>query len=171
MPRRVRKATSQTSDPNAAGGDPSVPQSTSSLTPIHATDDPRDALLALLHRGASPALACTQLGLSVDRFLAWLEDASFRQRIAQSQGVLSQNVAAALYRSALEGSVAAQTFYLKHLPPPEWPQPERETPAADDFLNRLTDEELLQRFRARCLDESPPLLGDGGPLSDAPEPA
>ncbi len=124
-------------------------------------------MLNLLIRGASPALACAQLGLSLDDFHTWLADESFRQQLEQSQQTLSRNVAAALYRSAMEGSVSAQTFYLKHLPPPEWPLTEpAETP--DNPLHQLSDDELLERCRAHGIDLPAPTVEPGCPETDAP---
>lgn len=77
-------------------------------------------------------------------------DATFRARLDQIHDVLSQNVAAALYRSAMEGSVSAQTFFLKNCPPPEWPGNEPVPAAMNDGLDELTDDELAQL----CRDEN-----------------
>ncbi|MBX3439647.1 MAG: hypothetical protein KF861_19315, partial [Planctomycetaceae bacterium] len=81
----------------------------------------QESYLHLLTRGASPAAACGQIGMSVLDVLATIEqDEAFRLRLEQVNVLLSQNVAAALYRSAMEGSVSAQTFFLKNQPPPNW---------------------------------------------------
>lgn len=48
------------------------------------------------------------------------QSAAFRKRMDRVPDLLSQNVAASLYQAAMKGSVTAQTFYLKNLPPPEW---------------------------------------------------
>jgi len=91
-------------------------------------------------RGASPAGICQQLGLSVLSYLQTRNDSEeFRDREAQTQLLLSQNIAAALYRQAMEGSTSAQTFWLKTLPPPGW----QDTANSTDSLDQLTDEELL----------------------------
>lgn len=114
----------------------------------------QSAYLQCLTRGASPAAACLQLGVSVTAVLATIESqAPFRERIEQVNILLSENVAAALYRSAMEGSVSAQQFFLKNQPPPQW---QHEAPAtlADD-LERLSDDELLARCRASGLDLPP----------------
>ena len=132
--------------------------------------DLRDALLSLLLRGASPASACAQLGLTLAQFDAWLADPDFQARLSRSQYTLSQNVAAALYRSAMEGSVAAQTFYLRHLPPPEWPQPEPADSATPSTLEQLTDDELLERFRARCAPHATEPLATDRADGLAPQP-
>lgn len=129
----------------------------------------RELLLGLLLRGASPAAACAQLGLSADDFHLWLADDFFREQLERSQHLLSRNVAAALYRSAMEGSVSAQTFYLKHLPPPEWPST-ADTPVPADNLDTLPDDELLDRCRSLGLDLPPSPVGGDGPPADAPQP-
>ncbi|MCA8993397.1 MAG: hypothetical protein KDA88_15520 [Planctomycetaceae bacterium] len=99
--------------------------------------------LQLLARGASPAAACMQLNLSVTVVLNRITtDETFRDRLDQIHNVLSQNVAAALYRSAMEGSVSAQTFFLKNCPPPEWPGEDAARLGVDDGLDELSDEEL-----------------------------
>lgn len=84
-----------------------------------------------------------QLNLSVTVVLNRITtDETFRDRLDQIHNVLSQNVAAALYRSAMEGSVSAQTFFLKNCPPPEWPGEDAARLGVDDGLDELSDEEL-----------------------------
>lgn len=108
--------------------------------------------MQLLTRGASPAAACGQLAVSVLDVLATIElDEAFRQRLEQVNVLLSQNVAAALYRSAMKGSVSAQTFFLKNQPPPNWQPGEREE-LTDDPLNRMSDDELVAFCRASGID-------------------
>jgi hypothetical protein len=119
-------------------------------------------------RGASPASACAQLGLAVDEFHHWLADSAFRGRLELAQHLLSRNVAAALYRSAMEGSVPAQSFYLKHLPPPEWPASTAARP--DDNLDLLSDDELSARCRALGIDLPDADVGGGGAPVDPPQP-
>lgn len=125
-------------------------------------------LLRLLLRGASPLAACAQLGVEPETFLDWLQGSRFRARLIRALHLLSQNVAAALYRKAMEGSVAAQTFYLRHLPPPEWPQPA----ASDDAspLQQLSDDELADLCRAHGIDLSLASVDGGGAAADAPQP-
>ncbi len=122
--------------------------------------------MRLLLRGASPAAACAQLGIAPQEFLTWLDDPEFRRRIAQSQDILSQNVAAALYRSAMEGSVSAQTFYLRHLPPPEWSLVASAQKAGEP-LNQLSDDELIDFCRARGIDLPISPVEGGDPAADA----
>ena len=81
-------------------------------------------------------------------------DESFRNRIDQIHNVLSQNVAAALYRSAMEGSVSAQTFFLKNCPPPEWPGPEISPSGPVDDLDQLSDAEIQELMRREQIDDS-----------------
>lgn len=108
--------------------------------------------LHVLTRGASPAAACGQVGVSALDVLATIEqDQAFSERLDQVTVLLSQNVAAALYRSAMEGSVSAQTFFLKNQPPPNWHQSQA-SEAADDPFSRMSDDELLAYCRASGID-------------------
>jgi len=105
--------------------------------------------LSLLGRGASPAVACRQLLVELDELAITLEEfPRFAARVRRVTELLSQNVAAALYRSALEGNVTAQSCYLRHVTPPEW----LNAAHADDSLAKLqlelsslADEELELR--------------------------
>jgi hypothetical protein len=125
----------------------------------------------LLFRGASPAAACAQLEVTLDDFMhTWTHDDAFRERVSQTQTARSQNVAAALYRTAMEGSVTAQTFYLRRLPPPEWPQSSA-APSDLSPLNHLSDAELLERSRARRLDPTPESVDGDSPPSGTDESA
>ncbi|WP_417848903.1 hypothetical protein [Thalassoglobus sp.] len=102
--------------------------------------------MTLLSRGASPAAACSQLGILLADVIWTMEhDSGFQSMMNRVQELLSQNVAAALYRSAMEGSVTAQQNYLKAYPPPgcsatiegsgKDPEPE------------MTDEELTEYLK------------------------
>ncbi|WP_437206740.1 hypothetical protein [Planctomicrobium sp. SH664] len=118
--------------------------------------------LQLLARGASPAAACLQLGISPLSVTSLTEDDdSFRSSLAGIQRLMSENVAAALYRAAMEGSVAAQTFYLKNQPPPEWPAAECD--AATPGIDELTDDELIAKIK----QAAPELLAADGELAAA----
>lgn len=82
----------------------------------------QDEYLTLLTKGASPAAACQKLEVSITAVLVTMEQSpKFHQRATAVSDVLSQNVAAQLYQTAMKGSVTAQTFYLRNQPPPEWP--------------------------------------------------
>ncbi len=114
-------------------------------------------ILAWLYRGASPAGACGQVGVSVDRFLkAVAEDEAFRHRVRSTTGVLSGNVMAVLYRTAMEGSVSAQQAFLKLFPPPVFEEPEQDVETEpvtfDELLGDLTDAELVELARAVGVD-------------------
>ncbi len=111
------------------------------------TDVDRMGYVDLLLRGASPAAAATRLGVDLYRIVeAIAEDEEFRMRVDAAYDALSQNVAARLYQEAMQGSVTAMTFWLKHRPPPEWPDYQMQTPAPTG-LDALTDEELLRLAR------------------------
>ncbi len=73
------------------------------------------------------------------------QSATFRKRMDRVPDLLSQNVAASLYQAAMKGSVTAQTFYLKNLPPPEWDVEDDEaaSPESGEFEN-LTVDQLRQ---------------------------
>jgi hypothetical protein len=145
---------------------PSLLQSAGPVVPL--TQEQQEIYLQLLSRGASPAAACLQSGLSLPDVAASIEhDEAFRHLLSRVNELLSQNVAAALYRSAMEGSVSAQTFFLKNMPPPEWPTPDTEDQPRN--LVELTDEELITQFRK----EAPALLarlasGDTPPTGASP---
>ncbi|QDU41085.1 hypothetical protein Mal4_54500 [Maioricimonas rarisocia] len=117
------------------------------------SDPEQEGYLQLMLRGASPAAACLQLELPVGNVLRTMEQQpEFRERLRQVRELLSQNVAAALYRAAMEGSVSAQSFYLKNQPPPEWPQPDE---ADSDIDDAMSNDELLDRCRAAGLAVPP----------------
>lgn len=117
------------------------------------TDEQQAAYLYLLAKGASPAAACEKLGLSLVTVAEHIErHERFRSLLARVNALLSQNVAAALYRSAMEGKVSAQTFYVKYWPPPSWPEHEDDPHLPS--LNEITDDELIAQFRK----EAPALL-------------
>jgi hypothetical protein len=50
------------------------------------------------------------------------DDERQQQYLAVQQD-LSRNVAAAIYLAAMKGSIPAQTFFLRQLPPPNGPPP------------------------------------------------
>lgn len=117
----------------------------------------QDEYLSLLTKGASPAAACQKLGVSVTAVLVTMEQApKFQQRATAVSDLLSQNVAAQLYQTAMKGSVTAQTFFLKNQPPPEWPSEDAEkgamnSPAPLD----ISDERLINLVdQARKRDKS-----------------
>ncbi len=71
----------------------------------------------LIAQGASPAAACSLLKVPVDcAYLTFECDQRFRKRLETVFLSLTDNVRAALYREAVKGKVAAQTFWLKSEP-------------------------------------------------------
>ena len=101
----------------------------------------QDEYLTLLTKGASAAAACQKLGISITALLVTMEQSpKFRTRATAVSDVLSQNVAAQLYQTAMKGSVTAQTFYLRNQPPPEWPTEEDEPPPPPDLAHLTTAE-------------------------------
>lgn len=93
--------------------------------------------------GASPAAACQKVGVSITAVLVTMDQSTaFRKRMDRVPDLLSQNVAASLYQAAMKGSVTAQTFYLKNLPPPEW----------DNDTDNVADPSSLE-FKDMSLDQ------------------
>jgi hypothetical protein len=109
----------------------------------------QDTFLQWLTCGAAPLSACQKLGLSVTSFTKTsTADMEFAERVQQVQSALSQSVAARLYRTAIEGNVSAQRYYLQLRPPPEWKQ----APVAGVDLEELEPDELADEYRAAGLD-------------------
>ncbi len=118
-----------------AKGDPDVPNDCF-------TADEQNAFLELLSRGASPALACKQIGRPLAAFFHTAEqDDAFRQRLETVETSLAQNIATALYKAAMEGNVTAQTFWLRNNPPPGWNQ--GDSKVTNDDLEKLSLAELI----------------------------
>ena len=108
----------------------------------------QEQYLDLLARGASSLAACERLGVSAVDVQATLErDDVFRERHALAQALLRQNVATALYRSAMKNNVSAQTSFLKNQPPPHGK--DRDASAADSSpYEHMSDEEFFAFCRA-----------------------
>ena len=121
------------------------------------TSELERSFLELLSRGASPAAACRELGVSVSRIQqALVEDEEFRACWEEVNVTLSQNIQAALYRSAMEGNVSAQTYWLKSNPPPGWsPDSMEPLESIDEFFDELSDDELLDLARAMEINLPP----------------
>ncbi len=105
--------------------------------------------ITLLSRGASPAVACSQLEILLADVIWTMEhEAGFQSMVIRVQELLSQNVAAALYRSAMEGSVSAQQNYLKAYPPPGC---DATSDGPDAFSEiELSHEEIVTQLRAEA---------------------
>ena len=123
----------------------------------------RELFLSWLAKGASPSMACQKLLLSMHDVAETLNhDDDFRRRWQEIDQSLSQNVVSALYQSAMNGSVTAQTFWLKHHPPPGWcgnPSPLK-TDEDQKSFEALTDDELVELAGTLGMDP-PPELAEG----------
>jgi hypothetical protein len=105
------------------------------------TPEQCEAVLALLQKGASPALVCQELGLSTDAFWNTIHaDAGFQAAVQQVFDTLSHNVVTALYQAAIKGNVTAQQFWLRQHPASLF-NPVESTDASDD-LSELSPDEL-----------------------------
>ena len=88
------------------------------------SEEDRQRLLGLLLKGASPAAACGPLGLDVWQVCQAVDcDPAFRSALRQVRDLLTQNVAAAVYRAAMEGTPAAQALWLRTFAPADWADP------------------------------------------------
>jgi hypothetical protein len=78
------------------------------------------------------------------------DDGEFRAKVRDIAGVLSGNVMAVLYRTAMEGNVSAQQAWLKLFPPPSFAEPAQDdNPMTfDELLGDLSDDELVELARA-----------------------
>ncbi|WP_146511319.1 hypothetical protein [Thalassoglobus neptunius] len=113
------------------------------------TKDQQFAYITLLSKGGSPAAACSQIGIALADVIWTSEhDSQFGLMLERIQELLSQNVAAALYRSAMEGSVTAQQYYLKNRPPPNWASFAAESSSTSE--TQMTDDEFLEYFRTEA---------------------
>jgi hypothetical protein len=102
----------------------------------------RHAVWQLMLRGASPALACQQLGVSIEALWRTLQrDTTFFLCLMQLYDTLDHNVVSALYRQALEGSVAAQKFWLERRPAVLWSPPPAQEVEPREFAD-LSNAEL-----------------------------
>lgn len=105
-------------------------------------------VLDLLAKGISPAAVCQHLAISAEAYnLTRDTDEAFQLQLARIHTQLSQNVAAALYRAAMDGNLSAIALWLKACPPPEWPSSEASAArhaTFDETLGKLSDDELEQ---------------------------
>jgi hypothetical protein len=68
----------------------------------------------LVLQGAAPSGVCITLGVPLESVQLTCEtDARFRGQITRLCEALTDNVRAAIYRTALKGNVSAQTLWLK----------------------------------------------------------
>jgi hypothetical protein len=93
-------------------------------------------------------------------------NAEFAQRWKEIEQALSQNVASALYNSAIKGTASAQTFYLKQQPPPGWDREANKEPLHGDNFEECTDAELVKLARKMGADPPPEITGGNEPPGD-----
>ena len=150
-PKPPAKNRHRATPPREAAAEPTDDEAPATLPCLLTTTDDTPQLtrsqqteyLRLLTLGASPAAACQKVGVSITAVLITMDQsAAFRKRMDRVPDLLSQNVAASLYQAAMKGSVTAQTFYLKNLPPPEWviEDDEAAAPEAQEFENLSLDQ-------------------------------
>lgn len=114
------------------------------------TETAQVGILDYLDRGASPAGACLKIGVDYAAFSKTRRvNLGFRSRLSQSATVLGENVAAAVYREAMEGKMPAAALILKTLPPPAWVDAAAAVsrPQDADELDDLDDAELHELAR------------------------
>ncbi len=111
------------------------------------TGDEQQQVWSYLVKGASPQLACRELGLSLRRFWTTLDrDPQFAIAMEHLFRTLSHNVLAALYQRAMKGDKTAQQAWLRVMPP--FVGINSSSGETDDDLATLSDAELLERARA-----------------------
>jgi len=119
------------------------------------TPEQKEFFLHLLSRGASPAGACQQVGVSFTSYARTLAtDEDFQTRLKEVEAALSQNVVAALYQTAMKGNVSAQKRWLETSAPPGW-KDEISVQNDSDLLDALSDEELIELARAMGVEIPP----------------
>lgn len=111
------------------------------------TEAEQHQVWAYLVKGASPQLACRELGIHVRRFWTTLDqDPQFAIAMEHLFRTLSHNVLAALYQRAMKGDKTAQQYWLRTMPP--FVGTNTPTAELDDDLAGLSDAELEQRAAA-----------------------
>ncbi len=87
------------------------------------TPEQKQEYISLMQWGAPPLAACARVGASIDEIETTLaRDGDFAHRVQRARALLMENVAAAMYKSAMGGSVYAQSNYLRQCRPPEQPK-------------------------------------------------
>lgn len=128
-------------DQPSAGGDDDKAESDEKKTGDRPTGllSPRQQAeyLELAELGAPPALACRRVGVTFEDVLeTQARNLTFANRLETAQLLLAGNVEAAIYRSAMNGSVLAQTQFMRHCrPKPREINPAKEIPT--DELKQL----------------------------------
>ncbi len=92
----------------------SLPSTDTWTEPPLLTIRQQKALLQLLQKGMSPAMACAEAGVLLDSARLTLAlDLRFRRRCDPIPDTLTENVRAAIYSRAIKGTVTAQALWLK----------------------------------------------------------
>ena len=127
-----------------------------SSKPIEFNREGQELFLSKLAGGLSPPIICRKFCIDPnDVTRTYHEDREFREKMNRVNDELGENVVAALYQSAMNGSVTAQTFWLKNHPPPGWVKDLAKNPPPELMeLMELGDEALIERSRAMELDTS-----------------
>lgn len=118
----------------------------------------QQAVLDLLAKGWGRVLACRKISVSHQTLLRTLDECdAFRRQVMTTEQGLDENVQMALYKSALEGSVTAQTLWLKNRRDgaADSPSAPSELAPGDATLENLTDEQLIERAQAVGIELPP----------------
>ena len=163
----AKSATPKASAPVATGDEASLLIPLDAAQPLGKSE--QTEYVRLITRGASPAAACRSLRISLTSVLLTREqDKSFRAQIELAESALRDNVLAAVYRSAMEGKVTAQTFYLRFLASSVDAEAGGESIPNPDY-DDMTDEELWERIQALSSDLADELARLRADDADAPK--
>lgn len=81
-----------------------------------------------------------KIGVSCRTLYRWLqEDQRIADALREEKEFVDFKVENALYKTAMEGNVAAQIFWLKNRRPDRWREQPRQT-ASDDEIPRFVDD-------------------------------
>jgi hypothetical protein len=109
------------------------------------------AVWLLMLKGASPALACQQTGVSIEAFwLTRLRHSSFDVAIRRIYDTLDHNVVASVYRQAMEGNVAAQRLWLARRPAMLWSASAASGGESDAHADQSSVELARQLLETEC---------------------
>ena len=157
---RNRSTTSSTTGNSSGTGNPRSSDENHPTKPALLNEAQQKAFLETLGRGGSPALAAQKLAVDLEVIRETRhQDEEFARRWKAIEIELSENVAAALYQTALKGTASAQTFYLKQKPPPGWQGADQAEGGTRDEYEEMNDEELLEQSHARGIDPPPEIAG------------
>ncbi|MEX0716512.1 MAG: hypothetical protein WD066_07995 [Planctomycetaceae bacterium] len=155
---RPRRGAGYSDEPATRHADPETDPAVPRLHPELLTAEQRHAILELLLRGASRTAACRKVGVSLSAVTETAEaDPAFRAMLREVQDALAHNVVVALYRGALEGSVTAQSAYLKFRLPSLFRDDlaTTDSESLDDVYDKLDPEDFDQLCRSMDVSLSP----------------